>query len=194
MRKNLLFTLGLCSLSCAGLFWVGCAVSQTVPRPEVHRNTLKSPAEIQGYPCAKGYAWFYADGRLNRCTVTREIPFGEARIPAGSYIALNPDGTPDLVQMSHDAPVLGLTCQGGSWLGPGEGSVVAFYPSGKLKLCFLAHEQIVQGVPCAKGGFIATNTGVDPGVSFHESGKLSACKLSRDFGAQHKGDRFVQAQ
>lgn len=184
MKRVILFATALCGLCCS--VWAG-APSQT------SRKTLDQPTEIQGYPCAKGYAWFYADGRLSRCTVTREIPFGEVRIPAGSYIALNPDGTPNLVQMSHDAPVLGLTCQGGSWLGPGEGSVVAFYPSGKLKLCFLAHEQIVQGVPCAKGGFIATNTGVDPGVSFHESGKLSACKLARDFGAQRKGERFVQA-
>ena len=139
-------------------------------------------------------AWFFADGRLHRCTVTHEIAFGEVRISAGSYIALHPDGTPDLVQMPHDAPILGLTCAGGSFLGPGKGSVVAFYPSGKLKLCFLAHEQDVQGVPCAPGGFWATLTGVDPGVSFDESGKLLACKLARDFGSQHKGERFVQAR
>jgi hypothetical protein len=153
---------------------------------------LHNPTEIQGYPCARGYAWFFDDGRLNRCTVTREIPFGEARIPAGTYIALNPDGSPSFIQMSHDAPILGMTCQGGSWLGPGEGSMVAFYPSGKLKLCYLAHEQTVQGVPCARGGIIASLRGVDPGVLFDESGKLRACKLAKDFGTQHKGERFVQ--
>jgi hypothetical protein len=194
MKLGLPFILVVCGFSWGNLFWAECVASQPVPRPEVHRSTLKSPVEIQGYPCAKGYAWFYANDRLNRCTVTREIAFGEARIPAGSYIALNPDGTPNLVQMSHDASILGLICQGGSWLGPGEGSVVAFYPSGKLKLCFLADEQTVQGVPCAKGGFLATSTGVDPGVSFHESGKLSACKLARNFGKQRKGERFIQAQ
>jgi len=188
MRKAMLLVLVLCCLP-----WAGCALSQPASQPKVQRSTLQAPTEIQGYPCAKGYAWFFDDGRLNRCTVTRAIPFGEARIPAGSYIALNPDGTPNLVQMSHDAPVLGLTCQGGSWLGPGEGSVVAFYPSGKLKLCFLAHAQTVQGVPCAKGGFFATLSGVDPGVSFNEAGKLSACKLAKDFGAQRRGDRYVPA-
>ncbi len=162
--------------------------------PAVTRKTLPQPTEIQGYSCAKGYAWFFSDGRLNRCTVTREIAFGEARIPAGSYIALNPDGTPNLVQMPHDAPILGLKCQGGSWLGPGEGSVVAFYPSGKLKLCFLAGDQQVQGVPCAHGGFWATLTGVDPGVLFDESGKLRACRLAKDYGAQHKGERLALAR
>jgi hypothetical protein len=175
----------LCSLSSAA--WA-------VDSPHVNRRFLHQPTDIQDYPCAKGYAWFFDDGRLNRCTVKREIPFGEARIPAGSYIGLNPDGTPNLVQMSHDAPILGLTCQGGSWLGSSEGSVVAFYPSGKLKLCYLAGGQSVQGVPCARGGFWATLTGVDPGVSFDESGKLRSCKLAKDFDAQRKGERFVQTR
>jgi hypothetical protein len=182
---TVLFILIFCGLQCAL-----CSAAA----PHTNRKTLDQPTGIQGYPCSKGYAWFFDDGRLSRCTVTREIPFGEARIPAGSYIALNPDGTPNLVQMSHDAPILGLTCQGGSWLGTSEGSVVAFYPSGKLKLCYLAGDQIVQGVPCASGGFFSTLTGVDPGVSCDESGKLRACKLAKDFGKQRKGERFVQAR
>jgi hypothetical protein len=131
---------------------------------------------------------------LNRCTITRETAFGEVRIPAGTYIALNPDGTPSFIQMSHDAPILDMTCQGGSWLGSGEASVVVFYPSGKLKLCYLAGDQSVQGVPCAARGLIVSLSGVDPGVLFYESGKLQACKLSRDYGAQRKGERFAQKQ
>jgi hypothetical protein len=182
MRQTLLFALLLCGLQCAG--WAG-------PQPEVHRRTLQSPTEIEGYPCAKGYAWFFADGRLNRCTVTREISFGEARIPAGSYIGLHPDGTPEIVQMSHNAPILGMTCMGGSWLGPGEGAMVAFYPSGKLKQCYLAGDQTVQGVPCMSGGFFGD--GRDGGAIFHENGKLQSCKLTKDFGSQRKGDRFHQA-
>ena len=185
MRTTVLFILFLCSLQCAI-----CAAGP----PHTYRKTLDQPTETQRYPCAKGYAWFYDDGRLSRCTVTREIPFGEARIPAGSYIALNPDGSPDLVQMSRDARILGLTCNAVKGVEIGEGAVVAFYHSGKLKLCFLAHAQTVQGVPCAKDGFFATLTGVDPGVSFDESGKLRASKLSKDSGAQHKGERFVQAR
>ncbi|MGA3081796.1 MAG: hypothetical protein ABSD44_10490 [Terracidiphilus sp.] len=184
MRTTVLFILSLCSLQ--------CALCVAAP-PHTYRKTLDQPTGIQGYPCAKGYAWFFDDSRLSRCTVAREIPFGEASIPAGSYIGLNPDGTPNLVQMSHGAPVLGLICQGGGWLGPGEGAMVAFYPSGKLKLCYLAGDQTVQGVPCASGGFFASLTGVDPGVSFDESGRLRACKLAKDFGAQRKGERFVQA-
>jgi len=159
-------------------------------QPHVSRKTLDQPTEIQGYPCAKGYAWFFDDGRLNRCTVTREIPFGEARIPAGSYIALNPDGILTFIQMSHDAPIMGMTCMGGSFLGSGEGAMVAFYPSGKLKQCYLAGDQTVQGVPCMSGGFFADGRG--GGAKFHENGKLASCKLTKDFGTQHKGERFVQ--
>jgi antitoxin component YwqK of YwqJK toxin-antitoxin module len=92
--------------------------------------------------------------------------------------------------MSHDAPILGMTCMGGSLLGPGEGSVVAFYPSGKLKQCYLAGDQVVQGVPCMSGGFFGDGRG--GGTMFNENGKLKSCKLTKDFGAQHKGDRFVQ--
>jgi len=176
------FALLLCCL-----FSAACAQSNS----RVHRKTLSQPTEIQGYPCARGYAWFYADERLSRCTVTREIPFGEARIPAGSYIALNHDGKPGFVQMSHDAPILGLTCTGGSLLGPPEGAMVAFYPSGKLKQCFLAGDQTVQGVPCMSGGFFADGRG--GGAIFHENGKLKSCKLTRDYGSQRKGDRFMQA-
>lgn len=157
----------------------------------MHRQTLHAPTEIQGYPCAKGFAWFFADGRLNRCTVSVETAFGEVRIPAGTYIALNPDGTPAFIQMSHNAPILGVTCMGGSWLGPGEGAMVGFYPSGKLKECYLAGDQSVQGVPCMSGGIFGDGLGL--GAVFHEGGKLKSCKLAKDFGGQRKGERFVQA-
>jgi hypothetical protein len=190
LLKKLSITLPFLALLLCGL----SLSAQAGTRPAVTRKTLPQPTEIQGYPCAKGYAWFFDDGRLNRCTVTREIAFGEARIPAGTYIVLHPDGTPDFIQMPHDAPILGLKCQGGSWLGPSEGSVVAFYPSGKLKLCYLAGDQRVQGVPCAHGGFWATLSGVDPGVEFDESGKLRACRLARDFGGQRKGERYAPAR
>jgi hypothetical protein len=174
------------------LLWFGiCNLAWAGDPPHVSRKTLDQPTEIQGYPCAKGIAWFFDDGHLNRCTVTRETAFGEARIPAGSYIALNPDGTPDFVQMSHDAPILSMTCMGGSLLGAGEGAVVAFYPSGKLKQCYLAGDQDVQGVPCMNGGILGD--GREGGAIFYENGKLKSCKLTKDYGTQRKGERFVQA-
>jgi hypothetical protein len=162
--------------------------------PPTTRKTLDQPAAIQGYDCAKGYAWFFADGHLSRCTVAHETTFAEITIPAGSIIALLPDGRPDFVQMSHDAPVRDFVCQGGGLLGPGEGSVVSFYPSGKLKVCFLARDQEVEGIPCSKGGFVASLTGPDPGVQFYESGKVHSCRLTRDFAGLHAGAKFKQPQ
>jgi hypothetical protein len=182
IRKMLLLALAFCGLQSAA-----CAQTQ----PQSHRKTLDQPAEILGYPCAKGYAWFFADGKLEHCAVSRDIAFGEAAIPTGSWITLLPDGAPRLVQMKHDAKVAGVTCMGGSWLGPSEGATASFYRSGKLKQCFLAGDQTVQGVPCMNGGVLGDGTG--SGVEFHESGKLKSCKLTKDYGTQRKGDRFIQA-
>ena len=183
MRKTHLFVL-FCVLSCAG--WA-------IAQPQTYRKTLDQSAEVQGYPCAKGYAWFYQSGHLRNCTVAKEIAFGEATIPAGSWITLTEDGKPQIAQMSHDTNVAGVMCLGGGLLGSSTGPVVAFYPSGKVKECFLAADQLVQGVPCAQGGFVASISHVDPSLKLYESGKLKSCKLAADYGGMKKGDRFQQA-
>lgn len=185
MRMYACFAVLLCSLLSANAWGA--------PPPTTHK-TLDQPVVIQGYPCAKGHAWFFADGRLARCTVSQKIPFAEITIPSGSIISLLPNGKPDFVQMSHDAPVRDFVCQGGSILGPGEGSVVGFYPSGKLKLCFLARDQEVQGIPCSKGGFLASLNSQDPGVRFYENGNVHSCRLTKDFAGQRAGTRFKQPQ
>ena len=162
--------------------------------PQASRKTLDQPTEIPGYACAKGYAWFYADGRLERCTVSRDTAFGEARVPAGSIIVLLPDGKPRYVMLIHDALIHGYKCAGGGQLGPSEGATTTFYPSGKLKLCWLAQDQMVQGIPCmAAGGFLTAifhRGGF--GTDFHENGKLHSCTLSRDFGGQRRGHVYTQ--
>ena len=84
MRRHILFGALLLSPRCFG--WV---------EPEVVRKTLEVPVEIQGYPCAKGFAWFFADGHLKQCTVSRETAFGEARAPTGSIVVPHRDGTPN---------------------------------------------------------------------------------------------------
>jgi hypothetical protein len=185
MHMLVCFAVLLCAL-CSDTVWAA--------PPPTTRKTLDQPAVIQGYGCAKGHAWFFGDGHLARCTVERKTAFAEISIPPGSIIALLPDGNPDFVQMSHDAPVRDFVCQGGGLLGPGEGSVVSFYSSGKLKLCFLARDQEVQGIPCSKGGFLASLHGQDPGLQFYESGKVHSCRLSRDFAGLPAGARFKQPQ
>jgi hypothetical protein len=177
------------------LLLVGFLCSACAPKPvQDQRRALDQATTIQGYPCAKGYAWYYADDRLNRCTVTRDMAFGEAWIPAGSIIQLQPDGSPQLALMRHNAPVRGVRCAGGGLLGPAEGSITEFYPSGKLKLCFLAGDQTVQGVPCVAGGFWAAMMGHEAPVEFREDGKLKSCWLAADFDGKHRGDKFAEPE
>jgi hypothetical protein len=107
---------------------------------------LKQDTEIQGTPCAKGYAWLYADGKLENCAVSKEVAFGEAKLPVGSILALEWTGAPKYAMMQHDSEVAGVKCSGGNWLlGPSEGAMVVLYPSGKLEQCWLAGDQVVQG-------------------------------------------------
>jgi antitoxin component YwqK of YwqJK toxin-antitoxin module len=163
-----------------------------------HRTKLAQATEIQGYACAKDYAWFYSDGKLQRCTTSREIAVGVAQVQRGSIIELLPDGRPSYVMMLHDAAVGEVECSGGNWLlGPSEGAMVVLYPSGKLKQCWLAKEQVVQGVPCMRGGFLGLfgdGARRDGGAKFYESGKLESCTLAKDYGGKRRGDHFQQGQ
>lgn len=184
MRKTLCV---VALLSCAPFNGMNSAAGTP---PQSHRQTLAQPKDIQGYPCAKGFAWFFANGKLEHCSISRAIPFGEATIPAGSWITLTSDGAPRIAQMSHDTKVNGYLCAGGGLLGPGEGPMVSFYPGGKLQECFLAQDQFVQGVPCSHGGFWRTALSSDPSVKFREDGELDSCLLTRDYKGRKKGERY----
>jgi len=177
----------------------GCGVAQTVQSGSAAQRTkLQQDTEMQGYPCAKGYVWFYADGKLESCAVSREFVFGEAKVPVGSIVSLLQDGRPRYAMMARDSEVAGVKCSGGNrLLGPSEGAMTAFYPSGKLEQCWLAGDQVVQGIPCMRGGFLGLfgdGARRDGGVKFYESGKLESCTLARDFGEKRRGDHFQQGQ
>jgi hypothetical protein len=183
MRTTVFLGLVLCVLQ--------CAASASAPA-RTERRKLAQPAEIQGYPCARGYAWFYGDGKLQRCFVSRETQLGEALVPKGSFISLKPEGALDGVQMARSTRIHDVLCDGGGFLGPAEGSWVGLYPNGKLKGCYLTGNQEVQGVPCAHGGIFASLAS-DPAVNFYESGNLRSCRLSRDFNGQKKNTIWKQA-
>ena len=136
----------------------------------------------------EGVCMVFADGKLNRCTISRPIDIGEAKIPTGSIIALRPDAKLDFVQLSDDTHIAGIICRGGSWQGPAGGSTTEFYPSGKLKQCFLAGNQEVQGVPCMNGGLVGDRQG--HAAQFSEDGKLESCKLTKDFRGWRHGELF----
>ena len=189
--------LGLAAV--VGVVAVQVGVAQTAQhRPATHRVKLRQATEIQGYPCAKGYQWFYADGKLESCAVSRETALGEAMLPSGSILHLLPDGLPKFAVLQHDSVVAGVKCSGGNWLlGPSEGSMTVFYPSGKLERCWLAGDQVVQGVPCMTAGFIGLfgdGARRGGGAKFYESGKLESCTLGKDYGGKRRGEHFQQGQ
>lgn len=174
---------------------IGTSLRAAATSPETQRRHLDQPTVIQNYPCAKDYAWFFADGRLNRCFISRDIDLGATRIPEGSIIELWPNGEIRYVMMKHNTVVSGVRCSGGGPLGPAEGAITVLYPAGgKLKSCYLAGDQIVQGVPCAGGGFWKATLGHDQAVEFYQSGKLKSCRLSQAFGDHKGGDSFLQPQ
>ena len=173
---------------------IGASLLSAAAPSETQRKYLDQPTVIQGYPCARDYAWFFPDGHLNRCTVSREFDFGETHIPEGSIIELFPDGSLRYVMLKHDTVVGSVRCSGGGPLGPAEGAITVLYPSGKLKSCYLARDEAVQGVPCGSGGFWKATVGHDQAVEFYENGKLKSCRLNQDFANQKRGDAFLQLQ
>ena len=106
------------------VFGLGCGVTQTgKPGTAAQRTKLTEAREIQGYPCAKGYAMVYPSGKLASCSVSRETAFGEALVPAGSIIGLESTGKPKGAMMAHNTVIAGVRCGGGNWpLGPSEGA------------------------------------------------------------------------
>ena len=179
-----------------------CVSSRAASPDGVYRKKLHQITVIQGYSCDKGYAWFYADGKLNECWVSQETQYGEALIPRGSVIFLKPDGRPQIAMLEHSTEIAGVKCSGGNWLlGPSEGAMTSFYPSGKLRACSLAADQVVQGVPCRHDdgpvailyGLWVKHQDYDLGVGFYESGKLKSCGLSEDFGGQKKNTLWKSA-
>jgi len=188
-----------CVIAVLVVVTAGYGVTQAAqPRPATHRTKFSQPTEIQGYPCAEGYAWLYSDGKLESCAVSREFALGEAMLPSGSILHLLLDGRPKFAVLQHNSVVAGVKCGGGNWLlGPSEGAATGFYPNGKLKICFLAGDQSVQGVPCMTAGFIGLfgdGARRDGGAKFYESGKLESCTLAKDFGGKRRGEHFQQGQ
>jgi hypothetical protein len=185
--KRILFLVIL--LLILGLLFAAHTASQSPPTTRRH---LAQDAVLQGYPCARGYAWFYSDGKLNRCTVSHDAAFGEAQIPAGSIIQLHPDGTTWFVMLAHNATILDYPAMGGSLLGPSEGPITSFYPSGKLRSLYLVDDRTIQGVPCRSGkwGIVTDRRGAPNVVEFYENGRLHACKLTGDYRGHHAGQQI----
>jgi hypothetical protein len=187
MKIALLFALVLCTV----FENVSTASEPNAVRAKILHDTI-----IQGYPCARGEAWFYPDGSLNQCTVSRGTSFGEAQIPRRSVIELWPSGATRYLTLSHNAILSGYRALGGSALfriGSFQPSINTFYPSGKLRTIYLVDDQIIQGIPCRGGAASLSYASLQGGnqVDFYEDGQLRSCKLTRDYAGQRSGQRLL---
>jgi hypothetical protein len=187
MRIALLFALVLCTV-----FESLSAASE----PNAVRAKIPHATIIQGYPCARGNVWFYPDGSLNQCAISRATSFGEAQIPRRSVIELWPNGATRYLTLSHNTILSGYRALGGSALlriGSFQPSINAFYPSGKLRTLYLVDDQIIQGIPCRGGATSLSYTSLQGGnqVDFYEDGQLRSCKLTHDYAGQRSGQRLL---
>jgi hypothetical protein len=180
-------------LSALVFFTVFESVS-TASEPNALRTRIPRDTLIQGVPCAKGDAWFYPDGSLDQCTLSRTSILGDLQVPRRSVIELWPTGATRNLTLPHSAVISGYHIRGGALLrGSSQDDVAAFYPSGRLRSIVLAGDQTIQGVPCGPGASTLFSDSIDGGnhVDFYEDGKLQSCNLTRDFGGQKTGQRLM---
>jgi hypothetical protein len=180
-------------LSALVLFTVLESVS-TASEPNALRARIPRDTIIQGFPCAKGDAWFYPDGSLNQCTLSRTTVLGDLQVPRRSVIELWPNGATRHLTLPHNGVISGYRVRGGALLrGSSQDDVTAFYPSGRLRSIVLVGDQTIHGVPCGSGASTLFSDSVDGGnhVEFYEDGQLQSCKLTRDFAGQKPGQRLV---
>jgi len=100
------------------------------------------------------------------------------RLPAGTWIRLHDDGSPDGAWLSRDTPLSGYACRGDGF----KQWAVRFHHNGTLSLCFLRHDTVIDGVPCLRGTFYTeVRGGGRSGISVDSTGRLRRCQAARDF-------------
>jgi hypothetical protein len=174
------------------LFIVSSINICTAAEPNAVRDKFARDTTVQGHPCARGEAWFYPDGALDQCKLSRPTNLGDLRIPRGSIIELWPGGAAHYVTLSRQTVLAGYNVRGASHLGL-RGTTTSFYRNGELRSIYLVKNQTVQGVPCRGGSW---NTFTDPSgnanlVQFYPDGKLESCKLARTYGGLRAGQRVA---
>jgi hypothetical protein len=178
-------------LLCAALLLSASIASAS--EPNSFRNRIARNTNIQGYPCAKGEAWFYPDGSLNQCTLSRSAALGDLPVPRGSVVEFWPNGAAHYLLLQRPSALAGYRVRGGTHLGLSRGATTSFYSSGELRSFYLVSSENVQGVPCRGGSW---NTFTDPQggqnlVEFYRDGKLESCKLSSDYAGFRAGQRII---
>jgi hypothetical protein len=98
-----------------------CAAISSASEPNALRNRILRDTTIQGYPCARGDAWFYPDGSLNQCTLSRSAALGDLPVPRGSVVEFWPNGAAHYLMLQRPAPLAGYKIRGGTRLGLSRG-------------------------------------------------------------------------
>lgn len=164
--------------------------------PNAIHNKLRRDAEIQGIPCFRGDAWFYPNGALNQCVLSRPAALGDILAPRRSIVELWPNGAPHFVALRRNTVVNGVRVMGSSRTRSSSAVVTTFYPSGKLRSVYLPGDQAVQGVPCHGGGSWISIAGPNRegnSVEFFDDGTLHSCRLAHAYGGYNSGQRFFAA-
>ena len=161
-------------LAVLALFAIPCCAKQDEVQRET-RRTLAENTEIGGVPCRAGLAWMRPDGTLASCSLSRPAEIRGASLPAGSRVALEPDGSIRFVFLPGDTVVEGHRCRGG-----GHDWMTRFHPNGRLRTCWLADDEEIDGVPCRRASFWQDVFGGGASTELREDGSLAACAAARE--------------
>ena len=169
------------------------ATISAASEPNALHNRILHDTTIQGYPCAKGDAWFYPDGSLNQCTLSRSAALGDLPVPRGSVVEFWPNGAAHYLMLQRPADLAGYKIRGATRVGLSRGATTSFYRTGELRSFFLVSSESVQGVPC-RGGAWDTFTDPQGGenlVELYRDGRLESCKLTHEYDGFRAGERIV---
>ena len=138
--------------------------SQSSMKGYLAENTL-----IQGYPCKKGFIFFYDNGNLRTFRFSKPFEFSDFVIPEKTWGMLDREGDIYICFFSKDTKVQGYPCRG-SIMGL-EGVQTSFHKNGKLN-CFFPRKDIeIDGILCKGSVFHLTG--------LHDNGKLRNCTLAK---------------
>ncbi len=133
------------------------------------KGYLAEDTLIEGYPCKKGFVFFYDNGNLNTFQFSKPFEFSDFVIPAKTWGKLDKEGDIYICFFSKDTEVQGYLCKG-SIMGL-EGITTSFHKNGKLS-CFFPRKSVeINGIPCKRSVFHLTG--------LHDNGRLRNCTLDK---------------
>ncbi len=141
-----------------------------IPESGLISGYLAEDTEIQGFPCKKGYIWFYENWDIEEVRLCAPYEFNNLIIPEGTWIRLYRSENINVCFFLYDVEVEGYVCRGGSM--QREGVMITFHENGRLKCFFPREDTIVDGILCSLSLF--------HGINLHDNGRLKSCKLAED--------------